>query len=324
MKNRKILIAAPVGLAVAMAATLSVADNNTECAGSNCAQTRINNLNYTCDSAGAACGSAGDCVCKNVNGGIWSDCYCLKPSVTRECTNGCGGGWVVKRVAGKVFEAGSVVEFKFVADSSNFLMWFDFGDVAEDGTLERADILRDDPDALQGSFAILIGGERGDRFAPIYMKSMKFEANCPLPIFGRQSLDNVVLSDGRSGDVAGFLDRETGELRWESSLVVRVNSTLFRDGIDMEIKPKLAPINADEGTYALHLSSYVTRPSSLTCGPADVAAPFEQLTFDDIKMFMESFGEGDKSADIAAPYGTLDERDMMEFVEMFSEGCVTP
>lgn len=321
MRNSvKYVSAAALFVATGLAVHVS-ADDVEQCEGANCADTVINNLNHRCDSPGAACGSEDDCVCKDVNGGIWSDCYCLKSDVTRECTNGCGGGWVVKNTKSVAFEPGAVIDFGFVESGRNFLMSFDFGDVDDDGVLRRFDVLEDDPRAIAGSFSVEIG-ERVGSYATATMTSADFRVDCPLPIFRNQSFDNAVRSDGRNTEITGLYNFETGELHWDNALTLSLESTLFTQGVDLKVRPTITPLD-DEGNFFLHVSTYVTRPGYLRCSHADVAEPLGVLDFDDISMFLDAYAKQAVLADLAEPFGVVDERDMNTFIKEFTHGCPT-
>ncbi|CAE7230909.1 unnamed protein product [Symbiodinium necroappetens] len=296
------------------------ADDVDECTGT-CSRMRITNLHYKCNDPGAVCNAADDCKCRDVTDGFWSDCYCLPANVTRECNNGCGGGWVVKNTANKAFEPGDEIKFEFVAADLNYLISFDFGDIGEDGFLERSDRLDDDPGAIRGGFSILIGEDLGG-VARATMRSADFIVNCPLPIFESQSFDNAVRSDGRNEEVTGFYNFETNEFSWDRHLTLHLKSTLFTDGVDLKVRPDMTPLR--DGYHHLHVSTYVTRPDYLACGVSDVANPMGVLDFRDISMFLSAYTEEAEMADIAEPFGTVDERDMNTFIKDFRSGCPHP
>ncbi len=57
------------------------------------------------------------------------------------------------------------------------------------------------------------------------------------------------------------------------------------------------------------------------CNPADLAAPFGQLTFADISAFLAAFTGQDPAADLAAPAGQWTFADISAFLAAFSAGC---
>ncbi len=57
------------------------------------------------------------------------------------------------------------------------------------------------------------------------------------------------------------------------------------------------------------------------CNPADLAAPFGQLTFADISAFLGAFTGQDPAADLAAPIGAWTFADISAFLAAFSAGC---
>lgn len=60
---------------------------------------------------------------------------------------------------------------------------------------------------------------------------------------------------------------------------------------------------------------------SLACNPADLAAPFGQLTFADISAFLSAFTSADPAADLAPPSGQFTFADISAFLTAFSAGC---
>jgi hypothetical protein len=57
------------------------------------------------------------------------------------------------------------------------------------------------------------------------------------------------------------------------------------------------------------------------CSPADLAAPFGQLTFGDISAFLAAFDAQDPAADLASPFGQFTFGDISAFLAAFSTGC---
>jgi hypothetical protein len=57
------------------------------------------------------------------------------------------------------------------------------------------------------------------------------------------------------------------------------------------------------------------------CNPADLAAPFGELTFGDISAFLAAFSAMDPAADLAAPFGEFTFGDISAFLAAFSAGC---
>ncbi|USN99900.1 MAG: hypothetical protein H6810_04350 [Phycisphaeraceae bacterium] len=63
------------------------------------------------------------------------------------------------------------------------------------------------------------------------------------------------------------------------------------------------------------------RHAGLTCGPADIAAPFGILDLQDITDFVVGFQIHWPATDIAEPYGVWDLDDLSAFIESFLAGC---
>lgn len=57
------------------------------------------------------------------------------------------------------------------------------------------------------------------------------------------------------------------------------------------------------------------------CGPADLAAPFNNLDFFDVSAFLGYFSTGDPLADLAEPAGTFDFFDVSAFLAAYNAGC---
>ncbi len=57
------------------------------------------------------------------------------------------------------------------------------------------------------------------------------------------------------------------------------------------------------------------------CNPADLAAPFDQLTFADISAFLAAFAASDPAADLADPAGQFTFADISAFLAAFAAGC---
>jgi hypothetical protein len=57
------------------------------------------------------------------------------------------------------------------------------------------------------------------------------------------------------------------------------------------------------------------------CNPADLAEPFNQLTFGDISAFLAAFDAMDPAADLADPFGQFTFGDISAFLAAFNAGC---
>ncbi len=66
---------------------------------------------------------------------------------------------------------------------------------------------------------------------------------------------------------------------------------------------------------------FAIEPALTGCNPADLAAPFGQLTFADISAFLAAFSTSDPAADLAAPQGQFTFADISAFLGAFSAGC---
>ncbi len=59
----------------------------------------------------------------------------------------------------------------------------------------------------------------------------------------------------------------------------------------------------------------------LGCNPADLAQPFNSLTFADISAFLAAFSSADAAADLADPIGSFTFADISAFLAAFTAGC---
>ncbi len=57
------------------------------------------------------------------------------------------------------------------------------------------------------------------------------------------------------------------------------------------------------------------------CGPADIAQPFDDLSFADISAFIDAFQNNEPIADLAAPTGNFTFADITAFLDAFDAGC---
>ncbi len=65
----------------------------------------------------------------------------------------------------------------------------------------------------------------------------------------------------------------------------------------------------------------LTSTLSQGCNVADLAEPFDQLTFADISSFLGAFTTSDPAADLAAPIGQFTFADISAFLAAFAAGC---
>jgi beta-glucanase (GH16 family) len=61
--------------------------------------------------------------------------------------------------------------------------------------------------------------------------------------------------------------------------------------------------------------------ATTSCNAADLAVPFNELTFADIAMFLSAFSFADPVADLAAPAGQLTFADISAFLAAYTAGC---
>ncbi|MBX3374618.1 MAG: hypothetical protein KF817_12370 [Phycisphaeraceae bacterium] len=110
---------------------------------------------HACNSPGAACGSSG-CVCRNVVGGIWADCYCLPAAVTGSKACGSNGRWRV--VPPAPLQVGATASFALQWTPGDVLEIFDLAAVEPDGSLADSTVL-DGPSHFVGTIVLhAIGG----------------------------------------------------------------------------------------------------------------------------------------------------------------------
>lgn len=57
------------------------------------------------------------------------------------------------------------------------------------------------------------------------------------------------------------------------------------------------------------------------CNAADLAAPYGQLNFFDVRAFIEGFNARDAESDLAGPVGVFDFTDVTAFLQAFNDGC---
>ncbi len=90
--------------------------------------------------------------------------------------------------------------------------------------------------------------------------------------------------------------------------------------------------DADEGNYRAvanangcetisNAATLTVNPAASGCNAADLAAPFNQLTFADISAFLAAFTGQQPAADLAAPFGQWTFADISAFLAAFSGGC---
>ncbi len=221
-----------VGSALALAAAVGLAwADDTTCPGT-CARTWHTNIHYSCTSPGAACGVG--CVCRNVRGNIWRDCYCLKPTVTGKpepCLS--NGGWQVLTAA--PLNPGATVACQLVHTPGNELEVFSAGDIGvdPDGTVGASAILNGPAD-FQGTMVVRVLNGPPDQI-PIEIVSLSL-VSASVPIGPLPSgPNNVTLGPGPAAQ--GMWDTTTGRIRFDTPFPIIVQNNLYPAGLDGVARP---------------------------------------------------------------------------------------
>jgi hypothetical protein len=216
---------------VAIAATVGLSASFAHANTLSCAKTRITNIHYKCNPAGAGCG--GGCVCRNVAGSIWSDCYCLAPGVTgggSACDS--GGKWRVLTAA--PLNPGTAVTCQLAHIPGDQLEVFDPVDIGADpdGTIMASTILGA-PGDFQGTFVLRALNGPPDQI-PIEIVSLNL-VSASVPIPAPTGPNTVTLAPGPT--VPGVWDSTTGRIQFNSPIPVMIQNSLFPGGLAGQARP---------------------------------------------------------------------------------------
>lgn len=138
-------------------------------------------------------------------------------------------------------------------------------------------------------------------------------------IFG----SNVSSQPWNGVDIADF---DTADPRTNGGVVIRAEITYDKDG-DGDFEDPTGgnsdPLSADESYATLFYIGNTTPAAAgpMGCNTADLALPFNSLTFADISAFLGAFAANDPVADLAPPFGSFTFADISAFLAAFSAGC---
>ncbi len=138
-------------------------------------------------------------------------------------------------------------------------------------------------------------------------------------IFG----SNVSSQPWNNTDIA---DLDTVDPRTNGGVVIRAEITYDVDG-DGDFEDPTGgnndPLSADESYATLfYIGNTTPAPAGpMGCNAADLALPFNSLTFADISAFLAAFTSSDPAADLAAPFGSFTFADISAFLAAFAAGC---
>lgn len=246
---------------LAWGATTSADD--TRCPGT-CDKTWHTNIHYSCTNPGAACGVA--CVCRNVRGGIWRDCYCLKPTVTNKpepCLS--NGGWQVLTSA--PLSPGMQVTCQLAFSSGNQLEVFSADQIGPDpdGTVLSSTILSG-PAQFQGTFELrALSGPPNQ--IPIEIVAMHL-TSASVPIGPSPSGPNTITL-GPGPVVQGVWDSTTGRMRFDDPFPIIVQNSLFPGGLAGFARPSF------EAPPGFGVNGMVMQPHGVIYLPAAIPTASE-------------------------------------------------
>ncbi len=163
-------------------------------------------------------------------------------------------------------------------------------------------------------------------------------ASASVPVINASLTSGATASAGSSPDVAraaagrGLLgglsadpvDLLTLNLTIDSGAALGQTVTVdFAGAVVLNLGDSLVTFSTDPGAnqQALSTSSVTLTVGAGGCNPADLAAPFGQLTFADISAFLGAFSNSNPAADLAPPFGSYTFADISAFLGAFSAGC---
>ncbi len=121
-------------------------------------------------------------------------------------------------------------------------------------------------------------------------------------------------------------DLDTADPRTNGGVVIRAEIVYDKDG-DGDFQDPTGgnsdPTSLDE-SYAtlLYVGNITPAPAGpMGCNIADLALPFNSLTFADISAFLGAFAANDPIADLAPPFGSFTFADISAFLGAFAAGC---
>ncbi len=150
------------------------------------------------------------------------------------------------------------------------------------------------------------------------------------PAFFNQQPSNTNVDEGQTAQFQVGLSA-SASIQWQKNGQDLVNGGNV-SGATSTILFISNATEADEGTYRAvatangcetvsTAATLTVNPAPSGCNPADLAAPFGQLTFADISAFLAAFSGQQPAADLAAPFGQYTFADISAFLAAFSGGC---
>jgi hypothetical protein len=127
----------------------------------------------------------------------------------------------------------------------------------------------------------------------------------------------------RSWNNTPIANLDTADPRTNGGVVISADITYDKD-LDGDFEDPTGgtmPMSDDESYQVLLYVGNTTPAGPMGCNPADLAAPFGQLTFGDISAFLGAFDAMDPAADLAAPFGQFTFGDISAFLAAFDAGC---
>ncbi len=130
--------------------------------------------------------------------------------------------------------------------------------------------------------------------------------------------------NGVSGRIEAF-DTADGSSVWNTPLTLPEVGTVYPSGRAV-FSPDGSSVYVGSSVFSgfidgSFLYAFAAGTADTGCNPADLAAPFGQLTFADISAFLAAFTGQDPAADLAAPAGQWTFADISAFLAAFSAGC---
>lgn len=197
-----------------------------------CDRVRTSNIHYSCASPGAACDGAG-CNCRKVQGGIWSDCYCVKIG-TVEGGKWCdsGGKWRVL-CSSPLVPGNPNIVCTFTPAPGNEFEVYDAAHVAPDGTIVSSQIFNG-PTDLQGQFVLRVLNGPPDQI-PIEIVSLNLVSTSVI-IGGQPSGPNTIMMPAGPAPL-GTWNANTGTILFNEPIPIVVFNALIPGGANGFMQP---------------------------------------------------------------------------------------
>ncbi len=247
MLNSKMSVSA-IGALTAAASVLSISGTALANRGS-CQVNRITNIHWACVSPGANCG--GSCVCRDVAGSIWRDCYCLKANVRRGGSN-CDSGGTWRVLPTGPLAQNTQVGFQTIQAPTNIIEVFDPIDVDAAGNVIASQPIFDPEFFGQFDMVILNGPPNA---VPVEMVFLDLVSVAPIDIMGIPMGVNQVILDPLAVQPQGVFNSITGVISFDEPLECILFNDVFPQGIDLIAYPAFAPSPAQPGAFDLRAKS---------------------------------------------------------------------